>query len=93
MTNVPHLGIIVGCALFVDVFAMFAKLREYNVLYVCDTDEYGTSAETEAVEEGLTSMQICDKCNKLYKEFYKWFNISFGKFGRTTTENLRNRLR
>ena len=40
------------------------------MLYACGTDEYGTSSETKAVEEeGLTPRQICDKCNKLYKEF------------------------
>ena len=45
-----------GCALSVNVFARFAKLKGYNVLYVCSTEEYGTS--TEAVEERLTSRQI-----------------------------------
>ena len=38
------------------------------------------------MEEGLTPRQICDKYNKLHEEIYKWFNISFDKFGRTTTE-------
>merc|ERR1712013_708614 len=47
----------------------------------------GTSTETKAVEEGLTPRQICDKYNKLHEEIYKWFNISFDKFGRTTTED------
>ena len=64
----------------------FARLRGYNVLYVCGTDEYGTSTETKAVEEGLTPRQICDKYNKLHTEIYQWFNISFDKFGRTTSE-------
>ena len=66
--------------------ARFARLRGYNVLYVCGTDEYGTSTETKAVEEGLTPRQICDKYNALHTEIYDWFNISFDKFGRTTTE-------
>jgi len=86
VNNVPHLGNIVGCVLSADVFARFARLRGYNVLYVCGTDEYGTSTETKAVEEGITPRQICDKYNKLHEEIYKWFNISFDKFGRTTTE-------
>ena len=87
VNNVPHLGNIVGCVLSADVYARFARLRGYNVLYVCGTDEYGTSTETKAVEEGLTPRQICDKYNKLHEEIYKWFNISFDKFGRTTTED------
>ena len=86
VNNVPHLGNIVGCVLSADVFARFARQRGYNVLYVCGTDEYGTSTETKAVEEGLTPQQICDKYNKLHGEIYDWFNISFDKFGRTTTD-------
>ena len=87
VNNVPHLGNIVGCVLSADVYARFARLRGYNVLYVCGTDEYGTQTETKAMEEGLTPRQICDKYNKLHAEIYDWFNISFDKFGRTTTED------
>ena len=85
VNNVPHLGNIVGCVLSGDIYARFARLRGYNVLYICGTDEYGTSTETKAVEEGLTPRQICDKYNTLHSEIYDWFEISFDKFGRTTT--------
>ena len=64
----------------------FAKLRNYNVLYVCGTDEYGTATETKAMEEGVTPKEICDKFNKLHTQIYRWFNIDFDYFGRTTTE-------
>ena len=55
-------------------------------MYICGTDEYGTTTETKAIQEGLTPQQICDKYNKLHDEIYQWFEISFDKFGRTTTE-------
>ena len=87
VNNVPHLGNIVGCVLSADVFARFCRLRGYNTLYICGTDEYGTTTETKALEEGLTPQQICDKYHALHKEIYEWFNISFDKFGRTTTEH------
>ena len=32
----------------------YCKLRKYNVLYVCGTDEYGTATETKALEEKTT---------------------------------------
>ncbi len=64
----------------------FCRLRNYNTLYICGTDEYGTATETKAVEEGLTPKQICDKYNKLHSEIYDWFNIDFDYFGRTTTK-------
>ena len=52
---------------------------------MCGTDEYGTATETKALEEGLTPEEICDKYFKLHDEVYKWFDISFDHFGRTTT--------
>ncbi|GAV02250.1 hypothetical protein RvY_12841 [Ramazzottius varieornatus] len=87
VNNVPHLGNIIGCVLSADVFSRFCRLRGYNSLYVCGTDEYGTATETKALEEGLTPKQICDKYNAIHKEIYQWFNIDFDTFGRTSTED------
>ena len=47
VNNVPHLGNIVGCVLSADVFVFFCRLRGYNTLYICGTDEYGTATETK----------------------------------------------
>eukprot|EP00061_Rhincodon_typus_P000980 g13352.t1 len=65
----------------------FCRLRGWNTLYICGTDEYGTATETKAVEEGLTPRQICDKYNAIHSDIYSWFQISFDYFGRTTTEH------
>ena len=86
VNNVPHLGNIIGCVLSADVFARYCRLRQWNTLYICGTDEYGTATETKAAQEGLTPKEICDKYNKIHSEVYKWFNISFDFFGRTTTQ-------
>ncbi len=59
-------------------------MRNYNTLYISGTDEYGTATETKALEEGLTPQEICDKYNAIHNEIYKWFNIDFDLFGRTT---------
>ncbi|KAL9431324.1 hypothetical protein AB3S75_026495 [Citrus x aurantiifolia] len=61
VNNVPHLGNIIGCVLSADVFARYCRLRGYNALYICGTDEYGTATETKAMEENCTPQQICDK--------------------------------
>ncbi|KAM6395019.1 methionine--tRNA ligase, cytoplasmic [Rhynochetos jubatus] len=85
VNNVPHLGNIIGCVLSADTFARYCRLRNWNTLYVCGTDEYGTATETKAVEEGLTPQEICDKYHAIHADVYRWFNISFNYFGRTTT--------
>lgn len=48
VNNVPHLGNIIGCVLSADVFARYARLAGHNCIYVCGTDEYGTTTETKA---------------------------------------------
>ncbi|KAI8568617.1 hypothetical protein RHMOL_Rhmol02G0214600 [Rhododendron molle] len=85
VNNVPHLGNIIGCVLSADVYARYCRLRGYNTIYICGTDEYGTATETKALEENCTPQQICDKYHAIHKEVYDWFNISFDEFGRTST--------
>ncbi|KAL8106174.1 hypothetical protein AgCh_029835 [Apium graveolens] len=85
VNNVPHLGNIIGCVLSADVFARYCRLRGYNAIYVCGTDEYGTATETKALEENCTPKEICDKYHAIHKEVYKWFDINFDEFGRTST--------
>jgi hypothetical protein len=85
VNNVPHLGNIIGSVLSADVFARYCRMRGYNTLFVCGTDEYGTATETKALEEGVTPRQLCDKYHALHAATYKWFDIDFDQFGRTTT--------
>ncbi|GLU08690.1 hypothetical protein SLE2022_255870 [Rubroshorea leprosula] len=85
VNNVPHLGNIIGCVLSADVFARFCRLRGYNAIYMCGTDEYGTATETKAIEEKCSPKEICDKYHAIHKQVYEWFDISFDKFGRTST--------
>ncbi len=84
VNNVPHLGNIIGCVLSADVFARFCRSRGYETLYICGTDEHGTTTETKALEEGVTPVEICDKYYALHKEIYEWFNCTFDAFGRTS---------
>uniref|UniRef100_A0A1J3EI29 methionine--tRNA ligase n=2 Tax=Noccaea caerulescens TaxID=107243 RepID=A0A1J3EI29_NOCCA len=85
VNNVPHLGNIIGCVLSADVYARYCRNRGYNAIYICGTDEYGTATETKALEENCTPKEICDKYHAIHKEVYDWFDISFDKFGRTSS--------
>ncbi|KAJ0170340.1 hypothetical protein K1T71_014268 [Dendrolimus kikuchii] len=75
VNNVPHLGNIIGCVLSADIFARYCRICDYNTLYICGTDEYGTATETK----------ICDKYFEIHNSVYRWFNIGFDYFGRTST--------
>lgn len=86
VNNVPHLGNIIGCVLSADIFARYSRMCGYNTLYVCGTDEYGTATETKALAENMTPRQVCDKYFDLHNSIYRWFNIGFDIFGRTSTD-------
>jgi len=84
VNNVPHLGNLIQ-VLSADVFARFCRLRGYETLYVCGTDEYGTATETKAAEEGISPRELCDRYFKIHDDIYRWFHIAFDIFGRTST--------
>ena len=86
VNNVPHLGNIIGCVLSADVYSRFKKLSGCNVLYICGTDEYGTATEVKAIQEKKTPKEICDYYHAIHSDVYKWFDIGFDHFGRTSTE-------
>lgn len=87
VNNAPHLGNIIGSTLSADVFARYSRTGPVvaQVLYICGTDEYGTTTETKALEEGVSPSDLCDKYHQIHKDSYEWFDIGFDHFGRTTT--------
>ena len=84
VNNEPHLGNLIQ-VLSADAFARFCRLKGYETLYVCGTDEYGTATENKAAEEGLSPKELCDRYHAIHTDIYRWFNIAFDKFGRTST--------
>lgn len=84
VNNIPHLGNIIGSVLSADVFAKYCRIAGYETMFVCGTDEYGTTTVTKAKQEGLSPREICDKYHKIHKEIYDWFHIDFDSFGRTS---------
>jgi len=86
VNNVPHLGNLV-CVISADVYTRFLRLMHKNVISILGTDEHGTTAETKALEEGLSPRQLCDKYYAIHTEIYKWFNCEFDCYGRTSSKN------
>lgn len=85
VNNIPHLGNLIQ-VLSADCFARFCRIKGYETLYVCGTDEYGTASETRALQEGITPKELCDRYHVIHRDIYKWFNIEFDSFGRTSSE-------
>ncbi len=83
---VCHLGNLVGSTLSADIYARFKRKNNFDVMFVCGTDNYGTQTELKAKKEGLTCEELCTKYKALHEQCYKWFNLSFDVFGETPTE-------
>jgi methionyl-tRNA synthetase len=84
VNNIPHLGNLIQ-VLSADVFARYCRSRGYETLYICGTDEYGTATETRALQEGITPQELCDRYFVIHRDIYRWFEIEFDYFGRTST--------
>ena len=67
VNNIPHLGNLTQ-VLSADVFARFCRLRGYETMYICGTDEYGTASETRALQEGVSPRELCDHYHQIHKE-------------------------
>lgn len=85
VNNSPHLGNIVGSLLSADVYARYCRLRGRETLFISGTDEYGTTSEVKAKEEGTTPQELCDKYHAKHRQVYDWFEVSYDRFGRTST--------
>ncbi len=86
INGVPHLGHMVGCLLPSDIYARFMRMMGNEVLYICGTDEHGTTSEVGALKAGMEIQDYCDMNHARHAQTYKDFNLSFDFFGRTSTE-------
>lgn len=86
INGVPHLGHMVGCLLPSDTYARFMRMMGNEVLYICGTDEHGTTSEVGALKAGMNVQAYCDMNHARHAQTYKDFNLSFDFFGRTSTE-------
>jgi methionyl-tRNA synthetase len=39
----------IGCVLSADVYARYCRLKGFNTIYICGTDDYGTPIEVKAM--------------------------------------------
>ena len=86
INGVPHLGHMVGCLLPSDIYARFMRMMGNEVLYICGTDEHGTTSEVGALKAGMDVQAYCDMNHDRHAKTYKDFELSFDFFCRTSTE-------
>lgn len=84
-----HIGHLAGVYIPADIYCRYLRLRGQEVLYICGSDEHGVPVTIRARKEGCSTQEVVDRYNKLIKESFEGFGISFDYYGRTTSETHR----
>lgn len=84
-TNGPvHIGHLAGVYIPADIFSRYQRLKDNDVLFVCGSDEHGVAITMKARKEGITPQEVVDKYNKIIKDSFEQFGISFDIYSRTS---------
>ena len=84
INGIKHLGTLAGSMLPADVYARFQRSRGHETLYLCATDEHGTTTELAAAEAGLDPATFCERAHALQYDLGRKFGLSWDHFGRSS---------
>ncbi len=86
-TNGPiHIGHLAGVYVPADIYARFQRMQGQDVAFVCGSDEHGVPITIKAKKEGVSPQDVVDKYNKIIKDSFEEFGISFNNYSRTSAE-------
>jgi methionyl-tRNA synthetase len=85
INGVKHLGTLVGSMLSADVYARFQRARGNETLFICATDEHGSTTELAALEAGKEVAAFCAEQHAMQKRVGEAFALSWDYFGRSSS--------
>ena len=81
----PHIGHCYTTAAC-DSIARYKRMQGYDVMFLTGTDEHGQKIEQKAAEKGVTPKAYVDEISELFKGLWKFMNISYDRYIRTTDD-------
>jgi len=81
-----HLGHVISTYLPADIYARYCRMKGYDVVFTCATDDYGTPILIKAEQEGKTPREYVEYWNKRDLEDFTKLGISFDLFYKTSSE-------
>ena len=81
----PHIGhcyTTVAC----DSIARYKRMQGHDVMFLTGTDEHGLKIEQKAAEQGVTPKEYVDVIVDRFKNLWKYMNISYDRYIRTTDD-------
>ena len=86
-TNGPiHIGHLAGVYVPSDIYARYLRLQEREVVFVCGSDEHGVAISMKAKKEGVSPQEIIDKYDRIIRQSFIDFGISFDNYSRTSSK-------
>src|SRR6202161_1957610 len=84
INGIKHLGNLVGSMLTADVCARFSRARGHQTLFLCATDEHGSTTELAALEAGQDVVTFCAEQHAAQADVCRCFGLSWDHFGRSS---------
>ncbi len=81
-----HLGHLAGAHLPADIYARWARMLigPENVLFVCGTDEHGSTSEIAALQAGVSIRDFIDRIHQAQKRTLGRYSMSLDAFSGTS---------
>ena len=80
-----HIGHLAGVYIPSDIYTRYLRLKGYDVISVCGSDEHGVPITIKARKEGVSPQVIVDRYHTLIKESFRRLGISFDIYSRTSS--------
>ena len=81
-----HIGHLAGVYIPADIFSRYQRLVNNDVAFICGSDEHGVAISLQARKESITPQELIDRYDKLIRDSFKKFGISFDNYSRTSKE-------
>ncbi|WP_300903891.1 methionine--tRNA ligase [uncultured Alistipes sp.] len=80
-----HIGHLAGVYIPSDIYTRYLRLKGYDVVSVCGSDEHGVPITIKARKEGITPQQVVDRYHALIKRSFEGLGMSFDIYSRTSS--------
>ena len=84
-----HIGHLAGVYVPSDIYTRYLRLKGYDVISVCGSDEHGVPITIKARKEGVTPQQVVDRYHEIIKRSFERLGMSFNIYSRTSSPTHR----
>ena len=84
-----HIGHLAGVYVPSDIYTRYLRLKGYDVISVCGSDEHGVPITIKARKEGITPQQVVDRYHAIIKSSFERLGMSFDIYSRTSSPTHR----